>query len=296
MAQSAGTTRFGIIVNPSAGRGGLRSKHRVVGDCASILGKDTLVAGWETHTPEELRALALEMAAEVDVLVVAGGDGTLSDIINALDGDTVLSYLPMGSGNAWRNTLGLPRSRSKIAAQIAAGQVRAIDLVLVDETRKGLLASVGFEGRALAERKKFLDNGVNGLDAYVRAMAKVFFSGYRGAEAHVRLDEEHVTVKEALSLIVTKTPFYGYGIKVVPRAKLDDGWLHTLLVSAHPVNVFTGIITSLQDGSLIGQYAKCKAVKITTDVERHLQVDGTVLRKGTEFAFRVLPAALKIRY
>ena len=296
MAKSAGGTRFGIIVNPSAGRAGMRSKRRIIADCASILGGNTLVAGWETHTPQELRTLALEMAARVDVLVVAGGDGTFSDIINALDGETVLSYLPMGSGNAWRNTLGLPRSRAKIAAQIAGGRVRSIDLVLVDESRKGLLASVGFEGRALAERKKLLDNGISGLDAYVRATAKVFFGGYKGVDARVRLDEEHVRVKEAVTLIVTKTPFYGYGIKVVPRAKLDDGWLHTLLVSAHPASVFAGIVTSLQDGSLIGQYAKCKAVKITTDVERHLQVDGTVLRKGTEFIFRVLPAALKIRY
>jgi diacylglycerol kinase (ATP) len=296
MAASAGSPRFGIIVNPTAGRAGVRSKRRVIAQCAGILGDDTLVAGWETHTPDELRTLAGEMAAEVDVLVVAGGDGTLSDIINGLGGKTVLSYLPMGSGNAWRTTLGLPRSRSRIAKQIMGGRTRSIDLVLVDETHKGILASVGFEGRALTERKKLLDRGVSGLDAYFRATAKVVFSGYKGADACVYLDDEAVTVKEAITLIVTKTPFYGYGIKVVPRAKLDDGWLHTLLVSAHPAAIFSGIMTSLQNGNLFGEYAKCKVVRITTEEERHLQVDGTLVRKGKDFTFRVLPAALKIRY
>lgn len=290
------TPRYGIIVNPSAGRAATETKRRVIAECARILGEDTLVAGWETRTPDELRSRAGEIAAEVDVLVVAGGDGTLSDIMNAIGGDTVLSYLPMGSGNAWRNTLGLPRSGSKIAEQIRGGRVHTIDLILVDEERKGILASVGFEGRALTERKKLLEQGINGLDAYFRATAKIFFGGYRGSDAQVDLDDKSVTVKDAVSLIVTKTPFYGYGLKVVPRAELDDGRLHVLLVSGHPASIFSGIVTSFQDGHLFGEYTKCRSVKITTEKERHLQVDGTLVRKGTDFTFRVLPGALKMRY
>jgi diacylglycerol kinase (ATP) len=296
MKASEGKTRYGIIVNPSAGRAKVASKRRAISECARTLGDDTLVGGWETHTPEELRALAAEMAGEVDVLVVAGGDGTLSEIINTLDEDTVVSYLPMGSGNAWRNTLGLPRSRRKAAEQIRNGKAHSLDLILVDDTRKGLLASVGFEGRTLSERKKLLDQGVSGFDAYLRATAKTVFSGYWGDDAEVELDGKSVTVRDAITLIVTKSPFYGYGIKVVPKAKLDDGWLHVLLVSAHPATIFSGIVTSIQNGNLFGEYTKCKEVRITTEQERYLQMDGTLLGKGNDFHFKVLPGALKMRY
>jgi diacylglycerol kinase family enzyme len=268
----------------------------VISECAGVLGDDTVVTGWETRTPEELRVSARELASQVDVMVVAGGDGTISDIINAVDGDTVLSYLPMGSGNAWRTTLGLPRSRKQIADRIRSGRTRSIDLVIVDNDRKGLLASVGFEGRALTERRKLMDQGLTGLGAYVGATARTVFSGHRWKDASVKLDGKSVKVREAITLIVTKTPFYGYGIKVVPKAKLDDGRLHVLLVSGSPASIFSGIVTSIQNGNLFGEYTTCAEMTVKSEKERYLQVDGTLLRKGTDFTFRVLPSALKIRY
>lgn len=296
MGESKGRTRYGIIVNPSAGQGDIESKQRTILDCADILGSDTVVAGWDTSSPQQLRKCAVDIAEKVDVLVVAGGDGTFSDIINAADSETVYSYLPMGSGNAWRNTLGLPRSQTKTAERIKAGRIHAIDLVLVDDRRRGLLASVGFEGRALRERRKLLLQGVSGFDAYFRATMKLLFGGYKGKDASVELDGKPVKIREAVSLIFTKTPFYGYGFRIVPKARLDDGLLHVLLVSGHPVDFITGIVSSIPDGNLFGEYTTCKEAKITTESERHLQIDGTLERKGTEFAFRVLPAALKIRY
>ncbi len=295
MSKSSSRIRYGIIVNPIAGRAGINTKRRVINRCADILGDDTVTAGWDTTSPEQLRDCALDIRDQVDVLVVAGGDGTFSDIINAID-DTVLSYLPMGSGNAWRNTLGLPRSRRRIAAQIKRGRVTEIDLLLVDEHRKGLLASVGFEGHALSERSGLLAQGVTGFDAYFRATAKLVFGGYKGKDASVDLDGKSVRVPKAITLIITKTPFYGYGVKVVPKARLDDGLLHVLLVSGDPATIFSGIAASIPEGNLFGQYTTCKRARVTTETERHLQVDGTLERKGTEFTFRVLPAALKIRY
>jgi diacylglycerol kinase family enzyme len=296
MADSRHGTRYGIIVNPSAGEAGTDTKRRVIRQCADILGVDTVVEGWDTTSPEELRDCTLEIARRVDVLVVAGGDGTLSDIINTTGSETVLAYLPMGSGNAWRNTLGLPRSRTKTAEQIRGGRVRSIDLVLVDERRKGLLASVGFEGRALRERRKLLAQGVSGFDSYFRATAKLVFGGYKGKDASVELDGKPVRVREAISLIFTKTPFYGYGLKIVPKAKLDDGLLHVLLVSGHPAEILSGLVSSIPEGNLFGQHTTCKDARVITERERHLQVDGTLERKGTEFSFRVLPAALKMRF
>jgi diacylglycerol kinase family enzyme len=296
MALSKGTIRYGIIVNPSAGQEDIRSKKRAILECADILGGDTVVAGWDTWSAPELRSCARDMSGRVDVLVVAGGDGTFSDIINAVDSDTVLSYLPMGSGNAWRNTLGLPRAQTKIAECIKAGRIHTMDLVLVDDRRKGLLASVGFEGRALKERRKLLSQGVSGFDAYFRATMKLMFGGYKGKDASVALDGKPVQVREAVSLIFTKTPFYGYGFKIVPKARLDDGLLHVLLVSGHPADIISGIVSSIPEGNLFGEYTTCREATITTEKERHLQVDGTLERKGTSFRFRVLPSSLKIRY
>jgi diacylglycerol kinase family enzyme len=174
--------RYAIIVNPAAGEMPADEKRGIIDRCTAILGPGTLTAGWDARTSGELCDRALKLAGRADVLVVAGGDGTLSDVINAIDAETVLAYLPMGSGNAWRNTLGLPRSLEKVAEQIRDGKEHAIDLVLCDETRKGLLASVGIEGHALSEREKLLQQGVTGFDAYFRATTKSIFGGFKGED------------------------------------------------------------------------------------------------------------------
>ncbi len=288
--------RFGIVVNPAAGRHSLKRKREAIARCAAILGNDTLVEGWQTTSPESLARCARDLAVEVDVLVVAGGDGTLSDVINAVGDEKVLGYLPFGSGNAWRSTLGLPRSPEKVAVQIRDGVEHSIDLVQCEGIRKGILASVGIEGFALSEREKYLQRGVTGFDAYFRATTKSLLKGYSIGTAIVTIDGKPFEVANMLSLVVTKTPFYGYGFKVVPGAKLTDGLLHVLLVSGETPTAISAIVTSLLGGNRIGQYFTCKEVSIATGESAYLQVDGSLQRRGTHFSFKVLPNALTLRY
>jgi diacylglycerol kinase (ATP) len=288
--------KYGIVVNPAAGRFSVERKRRLLDRCADVLGAGGAIYGWDAKSPHELRDLARKMARQVDVLIVAGGDGTLSDVINTVDSSTLLGYLPMGSGNAWRNTLGLPRSAVKAAERIRSGSKHSIDLVLCDGRKKGLLASVGFEGHALRERDKYLENGVTGFDAYARAAAKSIFGGFRGADATVTIDGEVHKVPSVLSVIVTKSQFYGYGIKVIPTARLADGFLHVLIVSGHAPAAISDIVTSLFGSEGFTGYKTCRGLSITTDEELYLQIDGNLERKGTDFTFRILPSALTLIY
>ena len=296
MVESDQGLRYGIIVNPAAGMSNLKRRRQAIADCARILGPGTLVDGWDTESAADLRECAKSLAAKVDVLAVAGGDGTFSDIINALDRKTVLAYIPLGTGNAWRNTLGLPRSRRKVVERIRHGHERLVDLILIDGATKGILASVGFEGHALIERKKFLQKGIKGFDSYFRATAKLILGGYEGDDATVKVGRRIFSVKRAVSLIVTKTPYYGYGLKVVPKARIDDGLLHVMMVSGDPSTTLSNIVTSIADGNVFGQYLTCKRVSIETLTELPLQVDGNLQREGTRFKFQVLPSALRMRY
>jgi diacylglycerol kinase family enzyme len=296
MATKEGPIRYGIVVNPTAGMESLKRKKTLIENCAQILGSGTLVDGWGTGSREELVECARRLARKVDVLVVAGGDGTLSDIMDPLSRDTVLSYIPLGTGNAWRSTLDLPFSRRRIARRIRDGREHAVDLISVDNKTKGILASVGFEGHALSERKKFLEKGVEGFDSYFRATAKLILSGYQGHDARVSVDRKTYSVKSAISLIVTKTPYYGYGLKVVPKASIDDGLLHVMMISADPSTMISNLIASRSSGNALGQYLTCKRVSIQTAERLPLQVDGNLKREGTRFRFKVLPSALRMRY
>jgi diacylglycerol kinase (ATP) len=287
--------RYGIIVNPAAGTASLEAKRRIIGRAAEILGPGTLVRGWESASAHDLCESARDIAAGVDVLVVAGGDGTFSDVVNAVDPRTVLSFIPLGSGNAWRKTLGLAAYPGRIAVGIRDGRRRELDLVLCDGERKGVFASVGLEGHVLSERRRYLDSGTAGFSAYWRATARSLLGGYKRKDARVEIDGQAAEVRGLTTLIVSKTPYYGYAFKIVPQARVDDGHLHVLIARTGLMGTLAAIVTSFLGGNRIGEYRRARSVAVTTHEDAYLQVDGNLARQGRDFRFEILPKALLVR-
>jgi len=288
--------RYTILVNPISGSLSLERKKRIVETCAEILGSETRVEGWSTKSPQELSDLAVHLARECDVLVVAGGDGTLSDVINAVGDGVVLGFIPLGSGNAWRNTLGLPRSPEKIALMIKNGSERLCDLVEIAGARRALLTSIGIEGYALRDREKYLKMGMRGFNAYMAAAIKSAVTRKKVGHTIISIDGKTFELRNVLSVIVTKTPYYGYGFRVVPGAKIDDGMLHVLVVYGEPYTVLPNIlVTSMLGGNRFGQYLACRSLVVETEELAPLQADGNIICVDVKFEFRVIPKAVTLR-
>ena len=108
-----------MIVNPTAGPTNARRKAQTLQAVKAILG-DCEIHGLDTQSREEFMQCAADLARQVEVHVVAGGDGSFSDAVNALDSDTVLSYLPLGSGCALGHALGLPPQLTRAAKRIVS--------------------------------------------------------------------------------------------------------------------------------------------------------------------------------
>jgi diacylglycerol kinase (ATP) len=318
--------KYGIIVNPASGKLSIDKKRRKLKKVSGVLGGDCVVGGLDTESKEQFCACAGELAEKVGVLIVAGGDGTVSDIINAVDSEVVLSYLPFGSGCALRYALNMPFGLKKIAEQIRDGKQHSLDLILCDNNRKSFMTSIGLEAAILQERRDLQKFGIKGPPAYAIATIHQILADYKRADTTIDIDGKTYDVPNALSTIITKIPYYGYRMKIVPRAEFGDGHLHLLAINANQTDVIRGVINSfrnergiakfltgknIQDGSfirkkaikrlfineqLLGEYKKGTSIRITTKEERYLQTDGDLYRKGTEFRFEVLPGTLKMRY
>jgi diacylglycerol kinase family enzyme len=282
-----------MLVNPMAGPANAHRKAQSLDAVKAVLG-DCEIRGLETTSREEFMQCAAELAREVDVVIVAGGDGSFSDAINALSSETVFSYLPLGSGCALRYALDLPPQLTRVAKRIKEGQLRLYDLILCDGVRKGFMTSIGLEADILHRREALRDSGIKGPPAYAMAAFGSFFTELERTDMSIRLDGQELVVPNAVTAIVTKIPYYGYKMKVVPNAVFDDGQLHLLAINSGWAEIVGGLAGAFLNANRMGIYKKAREIRITTQRERYAQVDGNIYRKGTTFEFQVLPQALRI--
>jgi len=288
--------RFGVIANPKSGRTSVAHKRRLLHKAAKILGDETIVAGLDTESPADFVQCARDLAERTDVMVVAGGDGTFSDIINNVDPETVLSYLPFGSGCALRYALGLPMHLTRIARQIRDGRLHKLDLILCDDSVKAFMASVGLEGNIITRREALQDSGVRGPGAYAMATVGSLLTHLERTEMTIEVDGRAFTLPDAVTAIVTKIPYYGYKMKMVPQAAFDDGRLHLLAINAGVAKIMHNLAHAFLDENKMGTHRAGQEIRITTPEPRRAQTDGNLYRKGKDFHFRVLPGALKMWY
>jgi len=286
--------KYGIIANPVSGKRSLDYKRKILNEVAGIL-KDVTIAGLDTKSPEEFSQCACELSRKVGILLVAGGDGSFSLVMNSVSKEVPLGYLPFGSGDVLRHTFSLPRCPKENARLIQAGTEHFIDVICCDGKKKALFASIGIEGSILLERDEYLKNNWRGLMAYALATLKILFDGYVNADLQISMNNEEVTAPNSLTAVITKLPYYGYGFKVVPQAQFDDGYLHLLILNVGPVGTLYALATSLLGGNRIGQYYKAKEINITSSMGQFLQRNGDPEQeKRTHFSFKVLPKELKI--
>ena len=288
--------KFGIIANPKSGSASVARKAATLAKAAKVLGSGTVVAGLDTASREQFLQCAQDLATKVDVMIVAGGDGTFSDIINAVSGDATLSYMPLGSGCALRYALGLPPQLSRVARQIRDGRRHALDLILCDGTVKAFMASVGLEADIIHRRETLQADGVRGPQAYAMATFGSLLTRLKRIDMTITIDDRTFAFPRAVTAIVTKIAYYGYGLRMVPDAAFDDRQLHLLAINSGRGRLVQTLATAFMDGNRLGRHEEGRRIRIEMPQERHAQLDGNLYRRGKSFDFRVLPEALQMWY
>jgi diacylglycerol kinase (ATP) len=172
-----------------------------------------------TETPGEAQAAASAAVAEgTDVVVAAGGDGTVGAIAEVLLGtDTALAILPLGSVMNIARSLGLPRDVHDAAGIVADGEIHAMD---VGSTGRGPfyeVGSVGMNAAMFREAQRFDDGDPWSILRTIWVALR-----YRPARMELRLDDRVVRTR-ALIVTVANGPYMGIGMSVAPDARLDDG-------------------------------------------------------------------------
>lgn len=219
-----------VLVNPSSGRGrGAEAAQRAVARLEQ-LGADVHV--YAGDSVDDTRRLAVEaVASGPRALVVVGGDGTLSSVLDAVVGSGVpIALVPAGTGNDLARALGLPFEASDAAAEAAAlavhGTPRAIDVGEVESaagTRRFLtVAALGFDAH-VSERTNRL-RWPRGRARYYLALV-IELARLRPMPFEYGLDGAAPRPAPGTLIAVGSTRSYGGGMPVCPAALPDDGLL-----------------------------------------------------------------------
>jgi diacylglycerol kinase (ATP) len=285
-----------IIGNPNSGSAGDEGYLERFADTLRAGGLKVEVLN--TERPDH--ATELSAAAGDRIVVAAGGDGTVNEVVNGLSRDATLGILPLGTANVLARELGLPLKPEDACERILTGTPVRMDVgVATDEEgterRFALMAGIGFDADVVREVTPRLKRYLRSL-AFPLVALKVYFRGDRPNLQIVDGDATHV----AQFAVVANAQYYGGEFEVAEDASLTSGALEVVLVEKVGLLMRPDILArilakspldrAMKSFSSQGILAKPSAAG---GARVPVQIDGEVWGQ-LPMSFRIEPAAIKV--
>jgi lipid kinase YegS len=237
-------------------------------------------------------------ASEFDLLIAAGGDGTLNEVVHGLmDLSTaarpVLGVVPLGTANDFAIGCGIPRDPEKALALCMEGEAIPVDVGKANEHWFLNVASVGFGAEVTAttppELKRLL-----GPAAYMvmGAILAINIHEYRG---RLILPGREITGRGPMA-IVGNGRQTGGGVQVAPHALIDDGLLDVLVVRHIPPMALLTAARELQELSPNGEfisYWQTPWAELYPEQVIPVNLDGEPV-PFTSVRYEVIPRAMRL--
>jgi len=293
-----------IILNPYANRWRAKGQQTLVEEACRNAGLDfdlTITTG-----PRDGRQVAQAAVTNgYDMVVAAGGDGTVSEVVNGLiaaagDGPTrPLGILPIGTGNDFNDMSGLPRDLTKAADIIAAGQTRYIDAgrVTIEGTDHYFdnNCALAMEPMVTIENQqiKRLSGNIRYVLATLKALLKL-----SAWEMNITWDDGKYSGPIYL-LSICNSQRTGGIFKIAPHAQMDDGFFDFVYVPKVPKSKVISLVPRLLNGSHIGDadvtYGRTTELSVESQPGSPLHADGEVMTEAARhFRYQILPGKITL--
>jgi diacylglycerol kinase (ATP) len=289
-----------VIVNPNAGSvEEIEVLERTAG--SSLPGVELRV----TRQEGDARRFAREaLEAGAGLIVAAGGDGTLNEVVNGLAADfggARLGLIPLGTGNDFARSINVPADLDAAVGILREGRVRTIDVARAtfrDGSRYFInMAAGGFSGLVSEKADEVKDRW--GPLAYLRAAVGVLpeLQGFDATFLIDGIDGRERLKLEAYNVVVSNGRYVAAGIPVAPQSRLDDGRLDLMLVPTASL----GEMAILLPQVLLGRHTESDrlifreitSLEIASDPAMAFNVDGELIGE-TPVRFEVLPRVLRV--
>ncbi|MCH8194280.1 MAG: diacylglycerol kinase family lipid kinase [Planctomycetes bacterium] len=294
--------KVSVILNPYGGGRRGRGVLAQVLPLFQSAGVDVTLS--ETTHPGHATSIVQELTlGGLDAIAVIGGDGTLNEVVNGMlsreDKQKIpIGVIPGGSGNAFAHDLGL--LNPKEAAQAILGQrPTAVDAIRVELTGSaepvyalnilgwGLVTDIG----QMAQKLRWL-----GERRYTLVTVMEIFR-HRARAATLVLDDKEI-VDDFAFVIACNTIHTGKGMKVAPKARLDDGLMDVVVIREHGqkmrlLKLFPKLFEGKHIEDPLCEYYQVRRCAILPEKEGPLNLDGDIMGR-TPVRLEVVPKAFSV--
>jgi YegS/Rv2252/BmrU family lipid kinase len=244
-------------------------------------------------------------------ILTVGGDGTINEVVNGIfhqnaipTTEFTLAMIPVGTGNDWRRTVGIPVDYSEAVTTIHQGETYTQDVgyiqYLENGKRKGRyfinIAGMGYDACVAVKTNLMKELGRRmGVYSYLASLFGCLLK-YKHTKVKITADHEEITT-DLLSMNVGICKYSGGGMMQVPKAVPDDGLLDLTVIKKMSKLQIIKNVPKLFDGSFIHlpqvQLTRGRKVIIESEPAISLEVDGESLG-NSPFEINIIPRSINI--
>jgi diacylglycerol kinase (ATP) len=231
----------------------------------------------------------------VDAVIAVGGDGTINEVLNGLDGsDVPLGIIPLGTANDFARQAGIPDDLDHAMDVVLRREPRTIDTAELNGRRFLNVSSGGVAAETTAETPAEAKEQLGPLAYAITGMRKL--AELQARRAHITAPGVDLQA-EFLLFAVGNARKTGGGTVITPRALVTDGLLDLCLIEAMPRAEFAKLLLRIKKGEHLDgdhvRYLQVPSVTIAADGPVTVNVDGEST-EATTLSYRVRPKDLHI--
>lgn len=298
-----------VILNPHAGSGrGAKDRAEII----KRLDKEGFNCKLKiSEFPKHTIHLTIEAIGKgYRNFIVAGGDGTLNEAVNGIFSqntcppeEIVIGMIPVGTGNDWIKTFGIPNNYKDAVKIIKAGKTMRQDIGRIVFTENDLtrnwyfanMAGFGFDAMVASKTNRLKDKGRKGISLYLQALGTSFLK-YQTDKTRIVIDGRELN-ELIFSVSVGIGKFNGGGMKQAPGAVPDNGVFQVTII--RKIGLF-GILRNLP-GLYSGEFVKDprvsthEAMNVSISSARQIagEADGEILGDN-KFEIEIISQKLNV--
>lgn len=274
--------KIGFIFNPESGKGKIEKNHRRIVQSFTDKGHEVEVL----KTTKQNDAMLFASKPGYDLILVAGGDGTLNEVVNGimtLEVKPKIGYIPTGTVNDVAHLLGIPRNIKKaIKLILGDGVSRKMDISKLNDTYFTYAAATGKFAKASYDIKRSDKKRFGALAYVVRGITDMFYD----YKIPLRIEYDHGIIERTFTLLLflNGPRVGGVNLFLIRKSKLNDGILEARLFERRGLLTLFKVLSFFALGGLVtkgGHQLKSSRYSIKADPKVEWNTDGEQKEHGS---------------